>query len=68
MKPPMARVPPEDGLPDYSDAHDFFGEIWVKYPLATHVVCHDLLFTRNLVDKLSDPRLSGPDFSVAHQA
>ncbi|KAH6865064.1 hypothetical protein BKA58DRAFT_391324 [Alternaria rosae] len=37
MKPPLSRLPPENGLPEYQDAHDFFGEIWVKYPLATHV-------------------------------
>ncbi|KAI4931699.1 hypothetical protein J4E85_004295 [Alternaria conjuncta] len=35
--PPLSRLPPEDGLPAYQDAHDFFGEIWVKYPLATHL-------------------------------
>jgi hypothetical protein len=42
MKPPLSRLPPEDGLPDYRDAHDFFGEIWVKYPLVTHLVLPDL--------------------------
>jgi len=31
MKSPLARIPPEDGLPDYRDAHHFFGEIWVKW-------------------------------------
>ncbi|CAN9445111.1 unnamed protein product [Alternaria alternata] len=38
MKPPLSRIPPEDGLPDYRDAQNFFGEIWIKYPLATHLV------------------------------
>ncbi|KAA8626812.1 C6 transcription factor [Pyrenophora tritici-repentis] len=37
MKPPLSRLPPQDGLPNYQDAHDFFGEIWVKYPLADHL-------------------------------
>ncbi|RYO09559.1 hypothetical protein AA0119_g978 [Alternaria tenuissima] len=37
MKPPLSRIPPKDGLPDYRDAQSFFGEIWVKYPLVTHL-------------------------------
>jgi hypothetical protein len=68
MKSPLARIPPEDGLPDYRDAHHFFGEIWVKYPLATNLVCYHLLFTYNPVDKPIDPHLSWPDFPGAHQA
>lgn len=68
MKPPLSRIPPVDGLPDYRDAHNFFGEIWVKYPLVKHLVCHDIPLTCNFVDKLLDPYLSGSDFPVAHQA
>jgi hypothetical protein len=43
MKPPLARHPPEDVLPDYRNASSFFGEIWVKYPLAKHLVCAKLM-------------------------
>ncbi|KAF1945718.1 hypothetical protein EJ02DRAFT_396085 [Clathrospora elynae] len=38
MKPPLARRPPDDTLPDFQHAASFFGEIWVKYPLAQHLV------------------------------
>jgi hypothetical protein len=68
MKPPLSRLPPEDGLPDYRDAHNFFGEIWVKYPLATHLVRPDLPPIGNRVDKLPDSHLPRTDISVAHEA
>lgn len=68
MKPPLSRLPPEDGLPEYQDAHDFFGEIWVKYPLATHVVRPYLPLMTNHVDKLLDPRLPRTDIFIAHEA
>ncbi|KAA8611295.1 Zn(2)-C6 fungal-type DNA-binding domain protein [Pyrenophora tritici-repentis] len=38
MKPPLSRFPPQDGLPNYEHAQDFFGEIWVKYPLVEHLI------------------------------
>ena len=33
FKPPLLRNPPEMPLPDPSDS-TYYGEIWVKYPLA----------------------------------
>jgi len=68
MKPPLSRLPPEDGLPAYQDAHNFFGEIWVKYPLATHVVRPHLPLMMDQIDKLLDPHLPRTDIPVAHQA
>ncbi|KAF1828805.1 hypothetical protein BDW02DRAFT_614218 [Decorospora gaudefroyi] len=37
MKPPLLEIPPDDALPSYQDASSIFGEIWVRYPLATHL-------------------------------
>jgi hypothetical protein len=58
MKPPLARHPPEDRLPDYQNASSFFGEIWVKYPLAKHLVCAKLMSSTRAFKSKYDRQLA----------